>query len=71
MFLSVVAALFQLGMGNAQGWAISSKRIFKNKIKAARLIKKRMDLLCAITKFGAYKLQSKLILKLELDLQNF
>ena len=37
-------------MGNAQGWAISSKRIFKNKIKAARLIKKRMDLLCANNK---------------------
>ena len=33
-------------MGNAQGWAIASKRIFKNKIKAARLIKKRTDLLC-------------------------
>ena len=29
-------------MGNAQGWAIASKRIFRNKIKAARLIKKRM-----------------------------
>ena len=37
-------------MGNAQGWAISSKRIFKNKIKAARLIKKRMDLLCVNNK---------------------
>ena len=37
-------------LGNAQGWAISSKRIFKNKIKAARLIKKRMDLLCANNK---------------------
>ena len=33
-------------MGNAQGCAIASKRIFKNKIKAARLIKKRTDLLC-------------------------
>ena len=37
-------------MGNAQGWAIASKRIFKNKIKAARLIKKRMDLLCVNNK---------------------
>ena len=34
-------------LGNAQGWVISSKRIFKNKIKAARLIKERTDLLCA------------------------
>ena len=37
-------------LGNAQGWAISSKRIFKNKIKASRLIKKRMDLLCVNNK---------------------
>ena len=37
-------------LGNAQGWAISSKRIFKNKMKAARLIKKRMDLLCVNNK---------------------
>ena len=37
-------------MGNAQGWAIASKRIFRNKIKAARLIKKRMDLLCVNNK---------------------
>ena len=37
-------------MGNAQGWAIASKRIFKNKIKASRLIKKRMDLLCVNNK---------------------
>ena len=37
-------------LGNAQGWVISSKRIFRNKIKAARLIKKRMDLLCVNNK---------------------
>ena len=37
-------------LGNAQGWVISSKRIFKNKIKAARLIKQRTDLLCANNK---------------------
>jgi len=37
-------------LGNAQGWVISSKRIFKNKIKAARLIKERTDLLCANNK---------------------
>tara|TARA_E500000178_G_scaffold282138_1_gene282620 strand:+ start:1957 stop:2412 length:456 start_codon:yes stop_codon:yes gene_type:complete len=37
-------------LGNAEGWVISSKRIFKNKIKAARLIKKRTDLLCANNK---------------------
>ena len=32
--------------GNAEGWAIASKRILKNKIRSARLIKTRMDLLC-------------------------
>ena len=37
-------------LGNAQGWAIASKRIFRNKIKASRLIKERTDLLCANNK---------------------
>ena len=37
-------------MGNAQGWVISSKRIFRNKIKASRLIRERTDLLCANNK---------------------
>ena len=37
-------------LGNAQGWVISSKRIFRNKIKASRLIKQRTDLLCANNK---------------------
>ena len=35
-----------LWYGVAEGWVISSKRIFQNKIKAARLIKRRTDLLC-------------------------
>ena len=34
----------------AEGWVISSKRIFQNKIKAARLIRKRTDLLCTNNK---------------------
>ena len=37
-------------LGNAQGWVISCNRIFRNKIKAARLIKQRTDLLCANNK---------------------
>ena len=37
-------------LGNAQGWVISSKRIFRNKVKASRLIRKRTDLLCANNK---------------------
>ena len=36
-----------LWTGVAEGWVISSKRIFKTRIKASRLIKKRTDLLCA------------------------
>ena len=36
--------------GVAEGWVISSKRIFKTRIKASRLIKKRTDLLCAANK---------------------
>ena len=39
-----------LWSGVAEGWVISSKRIFKNRIKASRLIKKRTDLLCAANK---------------------
>ena len=37
-------------LGSAEGWVMSSKRILKNKIKAARLIKKRTDLLCVNNK---------------------
>ena len=37
-------------LGNAQGWVISSKRIFRNKVKASRLIKERTDLLCTNNK---------------------
>ena len=39
-----------LWTGVAEGWVISSKRIFKNKIRAARLIRERTDLLCANNK---------------------
>ena len=39
-----------LWTGVAEGWVISSKRIFKKRIKASRLIKKRTDLLCAANK---------------------
>ena len=39
-----------LWTGVAEGWVISSKRIFKTRIKSSRLIKKRTDLLCAANK---------------------
>ena len=32
--------------GVAEGWVISSKRIYKERIRASRLIRKRTDLLC-------------------------
>ena len=39
--------IIPLWNGSAEGWVISSKRIFKNRIRASRLIRKRTDLLCA------------------------
>ena len=36
--------------GVAEGWVISSKRIYKERIRASRLIRKRTDLLCAANK---------------------
>ena len=36
--------------GVAEGWVISSKRIYKNRIKSARLIRKRADILCSANK---------------------
>ena len=39
--------IIPLWNGSAEGWVISSKRIFKNRIRASRLIRKRSDLLCA------------------------
>ena len=36
--------------GVAEGWVISSKRIYKERIKASRLIRKRTDILCAANK---------------------
>lgn len=38
--------IFPLWNGVAEGWIMSSKRIFDYKIKSASLIKKRLDLLC-------------------------
>ena len=42
--------IIPLWNGVAEGWVISSKRIFKNRIKSARLIKTRTDILCAANK---------------------
>ena len=50
--------------GVAEGWSIASKRISTNKIKSSRLIKKRMDILCAANKVWRVQTAVKLILKL-------
>ena len=42
--------IYTLWDGVAEGGVISSKRIYKNKIKSARLIRHRTDILCAANK---------------------
>lgn len=42
----VCGGIIPLWNGVCEGWVIGGKRIFQAKIKAARLIKKRTDLLC-------------------------
>ena len=42
----VCGGIIPLWNGVCEGWIIGGKRIFQTKIKAARLIKKRTDLLC-------------------------
>lgn len=42
--------IFPLWHGVGEGWVIASKRIFDHKIKSAKLIKRRTDLLCAVNK---------------------
>ena len=42
----VCGGIIPLWNGVCEGWIIGGKRIFQAKIKAARLIKKRTDLLC-------------------------
>ena len=46
----VSGGIVPLWPGVAEGWALSSKHIFDYKIKAASLIKKRMDYLCVNNK---------------------
>ena len=60
-----VVALFLLWNGVAEGWVISSKRIYKNRIKASRLIRKRTDILCAANKIWRLQTSVKANFKLE------
>jgi len=51
-YLPIVAGgIFPLWQGTAEGWVLSSKEIFKHKLKSAALIKRRMDMLCINNKF--------------------
>ena len=43
----ISAGIYPLWDGVAEGWVLSSKRVFDHKIKAAGSIKKRLDLICA------------------------
>ena len=43
----VSGGIYPLWRGVSEGWVISSKKIFNIKTRAARLIRKRTDLLCA------------------------
>ena len=43
----VSGGIYPLWNGVCEGWVISSKKIFSIKTRAARLIRKRTDLLCA------------------------
>jgi len=47
----VAGGIYPLWPGTAEGWALSSKEIFKHKFKSAALIKRRMDMLCINNKF--------------------
>ena len=42
--------IYPLWNGVAEGWVLSSKRVFDYKIKSASAIKKRLDLLCTNNK---------------------
>jgi|TARA_R110000787_G_scaffold89050_2_gene188629 hypothetical protein len=42
----ISGGLYPMWEGVAEGWALASKQIFENKIKAASTVKKRLDVLC-------------------------
>ena len=46
----VSGGIYPLWDGVGEGWVISSKRIFEIKVKAAKLIRHRTDILCAANK---------------------
>ena len=57
--------------GVAEGWVISSKRIYENRIKASRLIRKRTDLLCAANKIWRLQTSVKANFKMGIRFAEF
>ena len=69
--LSLVVAFFLYGNGVCEGWVISSKRIFDVKIKAAKLIRHRTDILCAANKVWRLQTTVKANFKMGLRFAEF
>ena len=60
-----------LWSGVAEGWVISSKRIYENRIKASRLIRKRTDLLCAANRIWRLQTSVKANFKMGIRFAEF
>jgi len=67
----VSGGIYPLWDGVAEGWVISSKRIFEVKVKAAKLIKQRTDILCAANKVWRLQTTVKANFKMGLRFAEF
>ena len=67
----VSGGIYPLWDGVAEGWVISSKRIFEVKVKAAKLIKQRTDILCAANKVWRLQTTVKANFKIGLRFAEF
>lgn len=67
----VSGGIFPLWNGVCEGWVISSKRIFDVKIKAAKLIRHRTDILCAANKVWRLQTTVKANFKMGLRFAEF
>lgn len=67
----VSGGIFPLWNGVCEGWVISSKRIFGVKIKAAKLIRHRTDILCAANKVWRLQTTVKANFKMGLRFAEF
>ena len=67
----VSGGIFPLWNGVCEGWVISSKSIFGVKIKAAKLIRHRTDILCAANKVWRLQTTVKANFKMGLRFAEF